>query len=89
MAQAKKRMIQAIKKDLETKFKKEYEAGNMYISIAHTQNEVEAKKFKELIAKELPNVKIHFVDPLSLSISCHIGPRALGIAISINNCNKE
>lgn len=84
-AQGKKKMIQKIKAELETEFKEEYDAGKMFVSVAHTQNEAEALKFKEEILKELPKLGFHFVDPLSLSVSCHIGPGALAIAISVNN----
>jgi len=34
---------------------------------------------------KLPNVKFRFVDPLSLSVSCHIGAGALAVATCINN----
>ena len=84
MAHAKKKMIAKVKEDLETKFKEEYEKGNMVVSVAHTQNEEEALKFKEEVLKAIPNVEFRFVDPLSLSVSCHIGPGALAISLSIN-----
>ena len=84
-AQAKKKMIAKIKQELETEFKEEYEAGKMTISIAHTNNEAEAKKFKAEVLKEIPNVKFGYIDPLSLSVSCHIGPGAIAIATCINN----
>ena len=47
LSDAKETMIAALKKDLETRFKKEYEAGKMIIHIAHTENYEEALKFKE------------------------------------------
>ena len=31
---------------------------------------------------EFPGHRVDFVDPLSLSVSCHIGPGALAVAIS-------
>lgn len=84
------KMINAIKKDLEGPFKEEYEKGNMIISIAHTDNLKEALDFKKQIQEEFPNIKIPFVDPLSLSVSCHIGPGSLAIATmpNINNAIK-
>ena len=85
LEQAKSKMIQAAKKDLETEFKEEYDAGLMTISVAHTDNDALAQKFKLDIEKVLPNLKVHFVDPLSLSVSCHIGPGALALALSINS----
>lgn len=81
MGQAKKKIIQQLKIDLETKFKYLYEKGQMAVSVAHTQNEQEAIKFKEEIINELPNLKFAYIDPLSLSVSCHIGPGALAAAL--------
>jgi len=83
--QGKKKMLQKIKSELETEFKEEYDKGAMTISVAHTQNAVEAEKFKQEILKEFPKLTFRFVDPLSLSVSCHIGPGALAAAISVNN----
>ena len=83
MSDAKAAMINAVKNDLETRFKTEYEQGKMTVSVAHTQCLEEALKFKEEIIKEIPNVEFTFVDPLSLSVAVHIGPGALAIATSI------
>lgn len=76
---AKKKMIAAMKHDLETFLKDDMEKGNVCFYIAHTQNEKEAKLFAEEIKKEL-GVEISYIDPLSLSVSCHIGPGSLAIA---------
>ena len=70
------------KKDLETFLKEPYEAGKLCINMAHTQNEKEALKFKEEVEKAFPNLPLHFVDPLSLSVSCHIGPGSLALAVA-------
>lgn len=85
LAQAKKKMIAQIKKELETEFKAEYEAGKMILYIAHTQNEKEALKFKDEVLRDIANVEVRFVDPLSLSVSCHIGPGALALTTAIDN----
>ena len=83
--QAKLKMIAQVKYDLENDFKKYYEKGKMAISIAHTQNFEEAEKFKDDIIKMIPGVIVRFVDSLSLSVSCHIGPGALAIACCVKN----
>lgn len=83
--QAKLKMINQIKFDLENDFKEYYEKGKMAISVAHTQNYEEAEKFKQEIIKMIPGVIVRFVDPLSLSVSCHIGPGAIAIACYIKN----
>ena len=79
LSDAKETMIDAIKKDLE----KEYDAGKMILHIAHTENYDEAITFKNDVAAAFPNTELKFVDPLSLSVSCHIGPGALAIACTI------
>lgn len=86
--QAKKKMLAKIKSEMETEFRDEYEQGKMVVSVAHTRNEEDAMRFKEEIIEALPKAKFRFVDPLSLSVSCHIGPGALAIAICVSMCKK-
>ena len=81
MGQAKKKLVMELKRLLETEFKQQYDNGEMQISVAHTNNLAEAESFKQEILNGIPNITVQFVDPLSLSVSCHIGPGALGIAI--------
>lgn len=88
LAGAKKAMIKQINYEIENEFKEYYEKGLLTLSIAHTQNYDEAMKFKEELIEAFPNIKFRFVDPLSLSISCHIGPGALACAIIINSYCK-
>ncbi|MBR2499328.1 MAG: DegV family protein [Clostridia bacterium] len=89
VGQAKKKMINQLIHDLETEFKQEYENGQVCISLAHTQNFAEAQKFKDEIIKNIPNVPVHFVDPLSLSVSCHIGPGALACTVTKTSRNNK
>ena len=86
--QAKRKMIDKIKSELETEFKEEYAQGKMELLVAYTKIKDEALKFKEEIEKEFPNMKVLYVDPLSLSIACHTGDGALGIGVCINNFCK-
>ncbi len=83
LADAKTTMINALKNDLQTRFKELAEAGKMTISVAHTNNYEEAEKFKEELKEQFPNIEFTYVDPLSLSVSCHIGPGALACACAI------
>ena len=83
LKQAKQTMIKAISSDLEHRCA---DSGNMYIDIAHTQNREEAEKFREELNLLFPRHDIH-IDPLSLSVSCHIGPGAL--AVTLSNEPKE
>ena len=79
---AKEVMTDAIRKDLETRFKDLVSKGEMSIAVAHTDNYEEAEKFKNELAATFPHVPVTFADPLSLSVSCHIGPGALACAAS-------
>lgn len=83
LADAKSTIISALKNDLETRFKDEAAAGKMAIAVAHTENFKEAEIFKDELIQALPGVEFTYVDPLSLSVSCHIGPGALAAACMI------
>lgn len=75
---AKAKMIAAIKEDIENRFKDLFDRGELCISVAHTNNYDKADEF----AKEIQDafgVQPEFVDPLSLSIACHIGSGSLAI----------
>lgn len=82
LKQAKTTMLKAIRSD----FEKRFSDDEMEIDIAYTYDKAEADKFKEEILREYPNAKV-YMDPLSLSVSCHIGPGALAVALS--NVPKE
>ena len=75
---AKKIMLEAIHKDLENRFPEEWKEGRMAIQAAYTGNPEEAAEWKKEIEAEFPGMEIH-MDPLSLSVSCHIGYGALAI----------
>ena len=77
--QAKQEMIGAVKHDLETRFAPLRAAGEMTLSIAHTDIAAEAELFKQELETVFPDLSVVYVDPLSLSVSCHIGPGALAV----------
>ena len=79
MQQAKKTMIDAIRNDIETRFGG-LDAKDVHLDIAHTNNEEEAVKFKAEVEAAFPGYSVEFVDPLSLSVTCHIGDGSLAIA---------
>lgn len=80
LRKAKEVMIAAMRHDFDTRFKELAQKGEMALSIAYTANKHEAEIFKQEIEAAFPGVPVVFVDPLSLSVSCHIGPGALAIA---------
>ena len=81
MHQAKQLMIDHIREDIETRFGG-VAAHKVHMDIAHTNNEVEALKFRDEVEAAFPGYQVGFVDPLSLSVSCHIGDGALALAIT-------
>jgi len=80
--QGKKRMIDQVIKEINTRFKSQLEKGNLKVHIAYTYDQAKAELFKTEIERALQpyGLQVEFVDPLSLSVSCHIGENALAIA---------
>ena len=78
--QAKQIMIDALSSDLKNILKLE-NPDDYIISVAHTQNFEAAEKFREELLEVFPDREI-WIDPLSLSVSCHIGPGALACTVS-------
>ena len=79
--QGKSIMINAIKNDIENRFGGMTEEKGIWLQIAHTHNESEALILKQELQEAFPGYDIH-MDPLSLSVACHIGPGALAVACS-------
>ena len=80
MSQAKKLMIDALRKDIDELF--DGNLSEVHLDIAHTKNDAAAQEMKTLLEEAFPGCGEITIDPLSLSISCHIGEGALGIACS-------
>ena len=80
MKQAKQIIIDALKKDIKNVIKTD-NLDDVIISIAHTQNQEAAEKFREELLEVFPGKEI-WIDPLSLSVSCHIGPGALACTVT-------
>ncbi|MFP3155541.1 DegV family protein [Lachnospiraceae bacterium ZAX-1] len=78
--QAKGIMMNAIQSDFEKKFD-DPSGEHMWIEIAYTYNKAAALELKDELLLAYPNHDI-MLDPLSLSVACHIGPGALAIACS-------
>ncbi len=78
-AQGKTIMMNAIHNDIENRFGGITADNGVWLSIAHTQNEEAAQSLKAELAAQYPGTEIH-IDPLSLSVACHIGPGSLAIA---------
>ena len=75
---AKNTMLDAIAKDIEERFDGKSSPEDIYIAIAHTDNLAAAEEFRDEVKAIYPEHDI-YIDHLSLSVACHIGPGALAI----------
>ena len=75
-------MFNAIREDAEKRFGG-LDPDNVDIFVAYTDG-CDVEEYLKEIEAEFPGFKVEYHDPLSLSISCHIGPGAIAIA-----CNKK
>lgn len=78
---ARNKMIDAIRKDMNERFGGD-DPDNIHLDIAYTYNEQVAYDFKAQVEEAFPGYDDIVVAPLSLSVSCHIGPGSLAIACS-------
>lgn len=77
ISQAKSIMMNAIQNDFEHRFGTDYKG--MHIQVAHTHNEEAAIELRSELLTLYPGSDI-IINPLSLSVACHIGPGSLAIA---------
>lgn len=73
---AKKTMLNAIEKDLDTRFAAVKD--EMVLGMAYTCSEEEAQEWKQEIMERFPGYDI-VEGPLSLSVACHIGPGSMAV----------
>ena len=78
---ARKAIINALRSDLETRFADEWAAGRIHLQAAFSGNPEEAAGWKTELEDAFPGTEVT-MKPLSLSVSCHIGPGALGAAVT-------
>ena len=78
VSQGKSIMMNSIKADMEKRFDGAT-ADNIWLQIAYTYDREAAEQFKAQVEEFFPGFDVH-MDPLSLSIACHIGPGSLALA---------
>ena len=76
-------MINGLKQDRETGFT----GSNVVIRAAYSGSRADGEIWKETLQQAFPDLKIG-MDPLPLSIACHVGDGALGVGI-MNNIIPE
>lgn len=80
VSQGKTIMINAIRSDMEKRFGG-VSPDNVWLQIAYTYDRETAEQFRTQVLEAFPDFDVH-LDPLSLSIACHIGPGSLALACS-------
>jgi len=81
--QGRKTMLDAIRKDLEGRFSA-VPVEKMHFAVAYSgarTEEVDA--WVEEVKAAFPQAEIEMIDPLSLSVSCHIGAGALAVTVTV------
>lgn len=76
-------MINAVKNDIENRFGG-LKPEEVTIMLAYTFDREIAENYKKEVEEALPGYEVALINPLSLSVACHIGPGALGIT-----CTKK
>ncbi len=78
MKAARLKMLDAMEKDIRERF-----AGQkVHLMAAYTCTREEAAGWAEQIRQRFPDMELEMLDPLSLSVSCHIGKGSMAIACS-------
>lgn len=81
--QAKDKMISAIKNDIENRFNNILTNQKLELAMAYSYDKKLADDFKVDVQTAFPDLEIKYVDPLSLSVSCHIGPNCFAVTCSV------
>ena len=73
-------MLEAIEEDLANRFRLPKDSPEALIAASHTLGDEEAAAWLEEIRAVFPGREIH-MDPLSLSVACHIGPGSSAVTV--------
>lgn len=83
IGQAKTTMLNQTIKDIVERYKCSDDGSGVRIFVVYSHSDENALPFLEEVKERFPKAEV-FLDRLSLSVSCHIGPGALAIAITKN-----
>lgn len=83
-AAAKQIMLTAIQNDITKRFDRSVDGSDFYVDFAYTGDKETALEFQKEILQHFPGASSH-IAPLSLSVACHLGPGAIGIAVTTRN----
>lgn len=81
MRKARREMLEAMKRDLETTFREYYERNEVYLMAASSADEETTRGWVAEIKDYFPGMEVQ-CDNLTLGICCHVGEGGLGIGCS-------
>lgn len=87
MKQARAKMINAVKKEIEERFPEEAKQGKVYIGMAHSNPDLNAQDIKDFEAEvrsTFSDYPFFTHDPLPLFIVCHTGPGAMAVGYCVD-----
>ena len=87
MKQARAKMINATRKEIEERFPEEMKEGKVYIGMTHSFPDLDAKEVKDFeaeVRQAFADLPFFTNDPLPLFIVCHTGPGALAVGYSVD-----
>ena len=79
--QARTTMIEAIEKDVQDRFHMSVDDPDVIINAAHTMDDTGAEAWLREVQEAFPGKEI-YMDPLALSIACHIGRGSSAVTVS-------
>ena len=82
LKQSEKKMIEALKADLQTRFE-DVPKERIRIATAGTfEDEEDSRKWQAYVQSAFPEADVYYV-PLSCSIACHVGVNAVGVGATV------
>lgn len=79
---AKELIKNALKEDIENAYANYAQNDELILDVAYTDNEEQAKVFAQELQAAFPALSLRYCEPLPLSVACHVGPGALGAAVT-------
>lgn len=78
-------MVEHLKEDFDTRFKEIDEDHELALGLAYTyMSEEDISKWKLKLQEQFPDLPFYSA-PLTMSIGCHVGPGALGVALIVKH----
>ncbi len=84
MKHAEKKMIEHLRKDIETRFQSVPPEKLCIGAAGSFIEEGQAEAWKRMVEEAFPGISVHY-DPLTFSVGCHVGPGAAGIGIAVSS----